>query len=116
MSRYDDRYRGARDRSTRAGGRHAGEYGRYFTPFPGDAGYPSARWGWGPMGWAGDVGPEMGLWPAPGARGPAGGAYDREVRRPPRESSSYGRAGDREIRRWAGRYGYDIDHTIRPRR
>jgi hypothetical protein len=35
-------------------------------------------------------------------------------RRSPRESEAYGRGGDRAARRWAERYGYDIEFSIRP--
>ena len=43
--------------------------------------------------------------------------YDREQRPvPPRESPLYGRGGDRALREWARSRGYDVEHTIRPRR
>jgi len=88
--------------------------GRYGTPFPGAAGFPSARWGWGPIGWAG-WGPGMEFWPY--ADVPAYGMPVRRStpRRRPEQSSTYGSGGDREVRRWARRYGYDMGYTIRPR-
>jgi hypothetical protein len=112
MRRYDSGYRRS-GRARTEQDRYAGDYGRYFTPDPGDAGYPSARWGWGPIGWAGTDMVGMGLWP--GAGGPRGETGREPPRRDPRESRAYGRGGDRELRRWAQRYGYDFDHTIRPR-
>jgi hypothetical protein len=33
----------------------------------------------------------------------------------PRESGTYGRGGDMAARRWAERYGYDVEMTFRPR-
>lgn len=47
--------------------------------------------------------------------GPARG-YDRHPQGlPPRQSPLYGRGGDRAVREWAQRRGYDVEHTIRPR-
>jgi len=88
--------------------------GRYGTPFPGAAGFSSARWGWGPIGWAG-WGPGMEFWPyadVPAYGMPTG---RRTPRRRPEQSPTYGSSGDREVRRWAQRYGYDMGYTIRPR-
>ena len=41
------------------------------------------------------------------------GGYGRPV--PPRESSTYGRGGDRALRAWARERGYDVEHVARPR-
>ena len=42
--------------------------------------------------------------------------YDAQKRSvPPRQSPLYGRGGDRALREWARRRGYDVEHTIRPR-
>lgn len=50
--------------------------------------------------------------------------YDRDyrryaseyLRRPPEESPTYGRGGDRAVQRWAQRYGYDLTYRVEPRR
>jgi hypothetical protein len=66
------------------------------------------------MGWAG-WGPGLEYWPyAPGPAYGFGGEY-RPPRRPPERSPSYGRAADREVRRWAERRGYDAGYRIPPR-
>jgi|GEM_PF-1685466 len=70
-----------------------------FTPFAYD---PTLGW----AGWGGD----MGFVPP----GRMEDARPRPV--PPRQSPTYGRGGDRAVRQWAERYGYDVEHTIRPRR
>ena len=54
-----------------------------------------------------------------------GASYGRGVRAgygveyreplPPRQSPAYGRAGDREVRGWAQRHGYDASYEIQPR-
>jgi hypothetical protein len=108
-SRYDKWGYGRTD------GGYGRDFGRYGTPMPGAEGYPSARWGWGPIGWAG-MGPAMEAWPyAP----IPGYGFDGSVEprgKPPRRSETYGRGGDRALQRWARRYGYDMSHQIRPRR
>lgn len=118
---YDRSFRGARGYGRGYGRRYdrgAGlELGRYGTPFPGAEGYPSARWGWGPIGWAAwDPMLGLGTEPMPGMLGYGYGAPAPTPRRSPEESRSYGRGGDRELQRWARRYGYDLEYEIRPRR
>ena len=69
---------------------------------------PMNGWGWwgGPLDWP----------PYPRLRG----RYDDSMRRwgpvDPRQSATYGRGGDLAARRWAERYGYDMEVTIRPER
>ncbi len=43
--------------------------------------------------------------------------YDRDHHGgvPPWQSPLYGRGGDRAVREWARRRGYDVEHTIQPR-
>jgi hypothetical protein len=42
--------------------------------------------------------------------------YDYQYRRrAPEESPFYGRDADRGVRRWANRYGYDMQYEIQPR-
>lgn len=107
--RYDRGYRGGYDRNAGL------DLGRYGTPFPGAAGYPAARWGWGPIGWAAwDPMLGIGTEPMPGMYGY--GAPAPPLRRRPEESRSYGRGGDRELQRWARSRGYDTGYEIRPRR
>lgn len=76
--------------------------------------YPGAFWGGAPMfGWGAWGGAEG--WPP---YAPVGyGRYDRNYtpRRPPRESGAYGLGGDRELREWARRAGYDVGYEIQPR-
>lgn len=95
-------------------GRYGAEYGRYGTPFPGAAGYPSARWGWSPIGWMG-WGPGMEFWPYAGLPAYGWNGSYRPPHRPPEESPFYGRRADRALRRWAARYGYDLEYSIEPR-
>jgi hypothetical protein len=46
-----------------------------------------------------------------------GGGYDRGMRAmPPRSSPTYGRGGDRAVREWAARQGFEVEGTIQPRR
>ncbi|CAN5668472.1 hypothetical protein BH23GEM6_BH23GEM6_20800 [soil metagenome] len=106
MSRYDNSgYR-------RSGVRRYGspDYGAR-GPAPFSGWYPGAYWAGVPMfGWAG-----AGDWGWP-AQVPVGyGAYPEPPRRSPRESGTYGRGGDEAARRWAERYGYDIEYSIQPR-
>jgi hypothetical protein len=44
--------------------------------------------------------------------------YDESFHRehPPRMSPAYGRGGDRALRAWADRFGYDVEFSIPPRR
>lgn len=91
---------------------YGGDYRMYGAPFAGW--YPGAFWGGAPMyGW-GAWGGAFDWPPYPAASGY--GAYDREYRRArrPDESPAYGSAGDRAARRWAERYGYDVEYTVRP--
>jgi hypothetical protein len=77
-----------------------------FTPFPSiPFGYDPMM---GPMSWQMPYGAGMG--PAP-----RGFRYDRGYRVPPRQSPAYGRGGDRAVRAWAERYGYDVEFSIPPR-
>jgi hypothetical protein len=120
-SRYDRGYRGRYDRGYDASGGYGRtrgygmDFGRYGTPFPGTAGYPGARWGWGPIGWAGMM-PGAEIWPYADVPGYGFDGSYRTPRLPPEESPTYGRGADRALRRWAGRYGYDLAYAIRPRR
>ncbi|HEX7051895.1 MAG TPA: hypothetical protein VF188_16935 [Longimicrobiales bacterium] len=41
--------------------------------------------------------------------------YRYVPRLPPEQSPTYGRGGDRAIRRWAQRHGYDAGYVITPR-
>lgn len=109
-NRYDRNYaRGPRyDRD------YDQDYGRYGTPFPGTRGYPSARFGWGPIGWAG-MGPGLGYEGLDGTPWYGSGRDYGPPRRRPEESPTYGRGGDRAVRQWGQRYGYDMEYTIRPR-
>jgi hypothetical protein len=110
-------YGGERRPAGSGGSRYDEGLGRYGTPFPGAAGYPSARWGWGPIGWAA-WGPGMELSPFAGV--PYYGYPDHgepyQPRRRPEESPTYGRGGDQAVRRWASRYGYDEGYEIPLRR
>lgn len=117
QSRYADDFRNPRhrrrgtDRSppprTRYGWDYAPPGGRYFSPLPGAQGYPEARWGWNPISWM--------MWPGPGAAGYDLEEFYQAPRRPPRESPTFGRGGDRAARRWSQHHGYEIEGTIRPR-
>jgi hypothetical protein len=117
-TRYDRAYGGDQRYDRGAGygqpSGHGLDLGRYGTPFPGAAGYPSARFGWGPVGWAGWA-PGMEFWPYADAPGYGFDGRMETPRQPPRESPSYGRGGDRALQRWARRYGYDMGYEIRPR-
>jgi hypothetical protein len=109
------RQRGYDRREGFAASRYDQELGRYGTPFPGAAGYPGARWGWGPVGWAG-WGPGLEFWPYADAAGYGFAGGFPEPRRRPEESPTYGAAGDRAVRRWAQRRGYDLPYEVQPRR
>jgi hypothetical protein len=109
-NRYDRGY----GRSQRYQRDYDNNFGRYGTPFPGAYGYPSARWGWGPIGMAGwGMGMPFGV-PYNMPWYGFGDAHE-PPRRPPQESPSYGRGGDQAVRRWSQRYGYDMEYEIRPR-
>jgi hypothetical protein len=92
-------------------GLHPGAYNPHAGWLPGaymvDA--PMYGWGW----WGGAWG-----WPTPGVNtyGYDQAEYGRDRPVDPRESGSFGREGDRMARRWAERYGYDVEMSIRPRR
>lgn len=96
MSRYDDRY---------------DSFARRTPPMMPGGWYPGAFWGGAPMfGWGGwDVGfppylPPMGYGPY----------RDHTPRHRPESSPAYGAGGDRAIREWAARRGYDAGYAIRP--
>jgi len=93
---YDRGYRGAPPRP---------DYG---PPVP----FPFVPFGWdpmmGPMAWPMLPYGAEGM-PAPGPR------YDRGYHVPARRSPAYGRGGDRALRAWADRYGYDVEFSIPPR-
>ena len=90
--------------------------GRYDAPYGlgpdyGPVPFPFVPFGYDPM-----MGPMA--WSVPPAYGPWGGGgpgYDRPPRVPPRRSPTYGRGGDRALRAWADRYGYDVEYSIPPR-
>lgn len=111
---------GPSDRSDRYGrlGRYDGGYasGRYGGEgaVPGWPAVPLGMLGWNPaLGWIGGD-PAMGWYP--GAFVPPPPPARPEPRRvAPRESPEYGMGGDRALRNWARRYGYDFEYTIRPR-
>jgi hypothetical protein len=89
------------------------DYLQYGAPFAGW--YPGGFWAGAPMygwgGWGGGFG-----WPMyPVPLGYGGYDYGFRERTPPEESPAYGRGGDEAARRWAKRYGYDVEYTIRPR-
>jgi hypothetical protein len=69
---------------------------------------PMYGWGW----WGGAWG-----WPPEAMVEPVRPRRDFEGRRavPPRQSPLFGRSGDDAVRRWAERYGYDFELTVRPR-
>ena len=76
--------------------------------------YPGAFWGGAPMygwgAWGGGWG-----WPPYAPLGYGTRAPDYPPRRPPRDSPGWGRGGDREVRDWARRHGYDAGYAIHPR-
>lgn len=118
--RYDRGFVGGRsgggryDRDVREDRRPSGFDPRGGTPYDATGWLPFslAPFGYDPtLGWAG--------WGAGTAYVPLGeqrGAYRPAPPARPRESPLYGRGGDRGLRRWAERYGYDVEFTIRPRR
>jgi hypothetical protein len=121
---YDARYARGYDAGWRGGERGHGRrgydagYGRggYGTGYGPDATgwlpFAFTPFAWDPMlGWAG-WGGGMGYVPWSGGPGPR--PEPRHV--DPRQSPAYGRGGDQALRRWAERYGYDFEMTIRPRR
>jgi hypothetical protein len=115
------RYGREYDRGGRRGRGYDGGFGRYDRGYP--AG-PAPRQGLGaefgpplpfpfvPFGYD----PVMGqtAWPPYPYHGVAPG-HDRDDRVPPRRSPAYGRGGDRALRAWAERYGYDVEFSIPPR-
>ncbi len=102
-----------------AGGGYGYDYGRstgvgYGFYGPGWSPYAAVPGAWDPtLGWAGlPPPPEYAGW----MMGAAPPRWEEEPRRmSPRESPEYGAGGDRALRRWAERYGYDFEYTIRPR-
>ena len=98
VQRYDGSFRGRPAPWQRPGAAFA-------APPP----FPYAPFGFDPM-----MGPMA--WPMPYGYGYAAGPrYDRAFRTPPRQSPAYGRGGDRALRAWAERYGYDVEFSIPPR-
>lgn len=109
MGRYD---RGDYRRG-RSGGRGYAERDLGGEPDPFTGWYPGAYWAGAPMfGWGGMAG--WG-WPPYVPVGVGRDPAEYTPRRDPRESATYGRGGDEAARRWAERYGYDIEYSIRPR-
>jgi hypothetical protein len=107
MRSYDRPYRRPRSRydydTRELGGR----------PDPYTGWYPGAYWAGAPMfGWGG-----MDGWGWPPYMPVGVGRYPGEERPRyrPRESPAYGRGGDEAARRWAERYGYDVEFSIHPR-
>lgn len=98
MARYDTRYDA-----------------RYGPPRPPSSWYPGAFWAAPMAGWAGWAGVGGWGWPpyGPGVYGPRPRDLPRRPR-PPRESPTYGRAGDRAARRFAEGHGYDAGLALRP--
>lgn len=129
--RYDREYRGGGggyDRGYRRGPGWDAGYGDVYNRGYGtndveDFAYDATGWApfsmapfaWDPMlGWAGwGAGTAYVPLGDPG-RHPRDRDYDDRV--PPRQSPLYGRGGDRGLERWAQRYGYEFERTIRPRR
>lgn len=102
-----------------------------FTPFGWD---PMLRWsGWDPlMGfvpyqdtpreWSYGLAEDYRRYDHDFYRGNVAHGYGGEYRGrpqphrlPPRQSPLYGRGGDRAVREWAARHGYDVGYTIQPR-
>ena len=134
--RYDAGMRGGYDRGwteSMAYGREPGRMGGapgVFTPFGWD---PMMRWsGWDPLmgfipyqdspqAWSYGLAEDYRRYGHDYYRGNTTGGYGADYRGPgygrvpPRESPLYGRGGDRAVREWARRRGYDVEHTIRPR-
>jgi hypothetical protein len=117
MRGYDAGYRrGRHEREHRGHPRRGYDqgYGRDYGPYDATGWMPFALapLGWAPgLGWAG-WGPGAGFVP------PAPPPYGRDYaprRVSPEQSPMYGRGGDRALRRWAERYGYDFEYTLRPR-
>lgn len=112
MPRYDRAYGREYGRATEDRGRYPSRGPAPFTGW-----YPGAYWAGAPMfGW---MGLEPWAWPPYAPYGPYGANFygaDYTPRRRPEESPTYGRGGDEAARRWAERYGYDIEYSIRPRR
>lgn len=114
-----------RDFGARGGGGY-GPYGQGYGPSmgtgygaydPGGPPYAYLPGGWDPtLGWGGWAQPVPYAGWMQGA-GMGWGEDDPDPRpAPPRESGTYGRGGDRALRNWARRYGYDVEYEIRPRR
>jgi hypothetical protein len=108
---YDRPFRGGRYDRGFGRGRYDAPYaglGPDYEPVP----FPFVPFGYdpmmGPMAWS--VPPAYGPWTGGAGRGP-----DRGPRVPPRRSPTYGRGGDRALRAWADRYGYDVEYSIPPR-
>ncbi len=94
-------------------------YDRPYPPRPTDArawaGWYSDPWGLSPYyplgGWAW---PSAAYVPVGYGRLPYDYGYDYTPRRRAEESPTYGRGGDEAARRWAQRYGYDIEYSMPP--
>lgn len=111
--RYDRSYRRDAPDGGRREHRNAAAYGGFAPalPFGGwfGEGYPTSPFLMGapayPLGFGwGGVPTPMGGRPM----------YDRDFRRPPEESPTYGRGGDRAARGYLRERGYDAGYAIRP--
>ncbi|NIQ57528.1 MAG: hypothetical protein GWN71_30285 [Gammaproteobacteria bacterium] len=94
------------------------DYRRPLIPDPWGGLYPPVEWGGGIFYGLEGGGPSpfelYGLSPydyAYDTRRPP----DAALRRPPRESSTFGRRADAAARRWAREHGYDAGYAMRPR-
>ena len=81
---------------------------------------PVPPWGWDPLTWAPwtpgmEMLPGLGWWrAAPYGMPWYGSGYEPPPPpRRPRESPTYGAAGDEAVRHWARRHGYDAGYAIR---
>lgn len=91
------------------------EFFRYGAPVPGEGVYPEHHFGGGMM-----YGLEGAGWAPFGMVGFPLYAYEyaegRHPRYRPEESPTYGRGGDRELRRWARHHGYRLGPPLGRRR
>jgi hypothetical protein len=105
---YDRGYRGRRAAGYRDDTRDRMPRPSAWVPGAFLAGAPMYGWGWwgGAWGWPQDpMIDEYSL-----------REYEASRRVRPEESGTYGRHGDEAARRWAQRYGYDVEMTMRPSR
>ena len=126
--RYDRGFHGGYDRPPGDASRGFHVYDRGYRPARYDRDYGASRRHWssyaaalplipfgvdpmmGPLGWELPFAHGSGMYGA----GPGYG-YHRPPT-PPRGSPTHGRGGDRALRKWAQRYGYDVEYSIAPRR